>query len=61
MSESKSTVNYLFGDSDRAAQRLELLARIFHDSTRVLLLKAAKRVAGIARQRPQDRRRGSVW
>jgi len=41
MSESKSTVNYLFGDSDRAAQRLELLAHIFHDSTRALLLKAA--------------------
>ncbi len=32
---------YLFGDSDLAARRLELLARVFDDSTRTFLLRAA--------------------
>src|SRR5271163_812659 len=36
---------YLFGDSDLAARRLELLARVFEESTRAFLLKAADRSA----------------
>jgi trans-aconitate 2-methyltransferase len=31
---------YLFGDNDNAAQRLELLARVYHESTRAFLCKA---------------------
>jgi trans-aconitate 2-methyltransferase len=32
---------YLFGDGDLAARRLELLARVFEESTRTFLLRAA--------------------
>ncbi len=32
---------YLFGDSDLAQQRLELLARVFEESTRDFVLEAA--------------------
>jgi hypothetical protein len=32
---------YLFGDSDLAARRLELLAQVFEESTRGFLIKAA--------------------
>jgi trans-aconitate 2-methyltransferase len=32
---------YLFGDSDKAARRLELLARVFKESTRAFLVNAA--------------------
>lgn len=37
--------NYLFGDGHLAARRLELLARVFEESTRAFLLKAANRGA----------------
>ncbi len=36
-----STSRYLFGDSGIAARRLELLARVYRESTRAFLLKAA--------------------
>lgn len=36
-----SNSQYLFGDSDIAARRLELLARVYMESTRAFLLKAA--------------------
>jgi trans-aconitate 2-methyltransferase len=38
--KSRSAPNYLFGDGDLAARRLELLAHVFEESTRVFLLKA---------------------
>jgi len=36
-----SRSEYLFGDSDIAAQRLELLARVYRESTRAFLLETA--------------------
>ena len=36
-----SQPEYLFGDSDKAAQRLTLLARIYQESTRAFLVKTA--------------------
>ena len=36
-----STVRYLFGDDEVAARRLELLARVYQESTRAFLLRAA--------------------
>lgn len=36
-------MQYTFGDSDLAARRLEVLARVFQDSTREFLLRAAPR------------------
>jgi trans-aconitate methyltransferase len=35
-------VNYLFGDSDVAAQRLELVSQVFCESTRAFLLDAVE-------------------
>jgi SAM-dependent methyltransferase len=46
-----SPVQYLFGDSQIAAQRLEALARVFHDSTRAFLSATA---GGIAWRRVVD-------
>jgi len=40
---------YLFGDGDLAARRLELLARVFEESTRAFLLKAAGATHGVLR------------
>jgi trans-aconitate 2-methyltransferase len=36
-----SHAQYVFGDNDTAAQRLQLLAGIYQDSTRIFLSKAA--------------------
>jgi trans-aconitate 2-methyltransferase len=40
-----SRVQYVFGDSSTAAQRLEVLARVFHDSTRSFLSRIAGEIA----------------
>jgi ubiquinone/menaquinone biosynthesis C-methylase UbiE len=41
-------VNYTFGDSDRAAQRLALVARVFEPASRAFLIEVGKRGAALA-------------